>query len=145
MLDEREAPVAPAELRPRLQPPAAVRGAPPSSRPGRLANLLLAVLLYAAAHWIGIDEPKAVLGPPAAGSLAERAGLRAGDWVRALSRDGSEWQDVRSMTDLRWQITQAALQRRAAAAAGQRPRRPRLAHAWRSTSRAWTRATSMPR
>ena len=29
---------------------------------GPLANLLLAVLLYAGAHWIGVDEPKALLG-----------------------------------------------------------------------------------
>ena len=39
----------------------------------------------------------------------ERAGLRAGDWARATSRDGVEWQDVRSMIDLRWEVTQAAL------------------------------------
>ena len=59
---------------------------------GPLANLLLAVLLYAASHWIGVDEPKAVLGAPVAGSLAEGAGLRAGDWVRALAADGGDWQ-----------------------------------------------------
>jgi regulator of sigma E protease len=76
----------------------------------RRANLLLAVLLYAAAHWIGISEPKAVLGPPAPASVAEAAGLRSGDWVRALSHDGNEWQDVRSMTDLRWEVTQAAME-----------------------------------
>ena len=76
---------------------------------GPVANLLLAVLLYAAAHWIGIDEPKALLGPPAAGSLAERAGLRATDWARAYSTDGVEWQDLRSMSDLRWQLTQGVL------------------------------------
>jgi regulator of sigma E protease len=74
-----------------------------------VANLLLAVVLYSAAHWIGVDEPKAVLGPPAAASLAERAGLHAGDWVRAWSDDGNEWHDVRSLTDLRWQVTQALL------------------------------------
>jgi regulator of sigma E protease len=67
------------------------------------------VLLYTAAHWIGIDEPKALLGPPVAGSLAERAGLRAGDWVRAMATTGDDWQDVQSLTDLRWQVTQAAL------------------------------------
>ena len=50
---------------------------------GPAANLLLAVLLFAAAHWIGIDEPKAVLSAPVPASLAERAGLRSGDWVRA--------------------------------------------------------------
>jgi regulator of sigma E protease len=35
--------------------------------------------------------------------------LRAGDWVRAWSGDGGEWTDVRSLTDLRWQVTQAML------------------------------------
>jgi len=110
MLDERESVVAPAEQarafnrQPLLRRSAIVAAGP-------LANLALAVVLYAAAHWIGIDEAKAVLGPPVAASPAERAGLRSGDWVRALSRDGSQWQDVSSMTDLRWEITQAAMQR----------------------------------
>ncbi|MBT9490471.1 MAG: RIP metalloprotease RseP [Rubrivivax sp.] len=76
---------------------------------GPAANLLLAVVLVAASHWIGVDEPKAVLGTPAAGSLAAEAGLRSGDWVRATSLDGEQWRDVESMTDLRWQVTQAAL------------------------------------
>ncbi|MBS0445754.1 MAG: RIP metalloprotease RseP [Proteobacteria bacterium] len=108
MLDERESPVAPEEReqafnrRPLLQRAAIVAAGP-------AANLLLAVLLYSAAHWIGVDEPKAVLGPPAASSLAQRAGLHAGDWVRATSTDGVEWKDLRSMTDLRWEITQAAM------------------------------------
>ena len=110
MLDEREGPVAPAEAhrafnnRPLWQRSAIVAAGP-------LANLVLAVLLLAAANWIGVDEPKAVLSTPAAQSLAEKAGLAAGDWVRATSLDGDEWRDVRSMTDLRWQVTQAALQR----------------------------------
>ena len=111
MLDEREAPVAANELSQAFnRKPLSSRAAIVSAGP--LANLVLAVLLYAAAHWIGIEEPKAVLGPPAAGSVAERAGLRAGDWARALSVDGGEWVDVRSMSDLRWQITQSALQQR---------------------------------
>ena len=80
---------------------------------GPAANLLLAVVLYAAAHWIGIEEPQALLGPPVAGSLAEKAGLRSGDWVRELAPDGDDWQAVQSLTDLRWQLTQAALQSRA--------------------------------
>jgi regulator of sigma E protease len=49
------------------------------------------------------------MSAPVAGSLAERAGMRAGDWARATSRDGVEWHDVRSMVDLRWEVTQAAL------------------------------------
>jgi regulator of sigma E protease len=108
MLDEREGPVAPHELsmafnrKPLWQRTAVVAAGP-------LANLLLAVLLYAAQHWIGVDEPKARFGAPVAQSLAERAGLRSGDWVRAYSYDGAQWQDVRSMTDLRWEVTQAVL------------------------------------
>ncbi len=108
MLDEREAPVPEAELgRAFNRKPLAQRAAIVVAGP--VANLLLAVVLYSAAHWIGVDEPKAVLGPPAAASLAERAGLHAGDWVRAWSDDGNEWHDVRSLTDLRWQVTQALL------------------------------------
>ena len=108
MLDEREAPVAPDQLggafnrKPLLQRTAIVAAGP-------VANLLLAVLLYAAAHWIGIDEAKAVMGPPVAASLADRAGLRSGDWAREWSSDGVEWRGLRSMTDLRWEVMQAAM------------------------------------
>ncbi len=108
MLDEREDHVLPHERdqafnRKSLRQRTAIVAAGPA------ANLLLAVLLYATAHWIGVDEPKAVLSAPSVGSPAERAGMRSGDWVRAWSRDSVEWQDVQSLTDLRWQITQATL------------------------------------
>ena len=108
MLDEREGAVVPQDLgrafnrKPLRQRVAVVAAGP-------LANLLLAVLLYAGAHWIGIEEPKAVVGAPDAGSVAEAAGLEAGDWVRAQSTDGVDWTDVDSMTDLRWRVTQAVL------------------------------------
>jgi regulator of sigma E protease len=111
MLDEREAPVEAGQLnqafnrQPLLRRTAIVAAGP-------LANLLLAVLLYAAAHWIGMDEPKAVMGAPAVGSPAERAGLRAGDRVRSIAVDGDEWVEVQSVSDLRWQATQAALQQK---------------------------------
>lgn len=108
MLDEREGAVLPHEVsRAFNRKPLAQRAAIVAAGP--LANLALAVVLYAGAHWIGIDEPKAVLGTPAAGSLVERAGLRAGDWVRAVADEDGQWQDVTSMADLRWQVTQAAL------------------------------------
>jgi regulator of sigma E protease len=108
MLDEREAPVPPEELhrafnRQTLWRRAAIVIAGPA------ANLLLAVLLFAAAQWLGTEEPRAVISAPLPASVAEQAGLRSGDWVRAVSRDGNEWTDVRSMNDLRWQITQAVL------------------------------------
>jgi regulator of sigma E protease len=111
MLDEREGDVAPHERerafnRQPLKKRAAIVAA------GPLANLLLAVLLYGAAHWIGIEEPKAVLAAPTTGTPAERAGLRAGDWVRGIAAaDGSDWTELRSMADLRWQITRAAMNR----------------------------------
>ena len=108
MLDEREAPV---ELalqgrafnRQSLWKRSAIVAA------GPVANLLLAVVLYASSYWIGMDEPKAVLGSPVAASMAERAGLRAGDWAQASSADGEAWNDVQSMTDLVWHLTQAVL------------------------------------
>ncbi len=108
MLDEREGPVAPHERalafnNKSLGQRAAIVAAGPA------ANLVLAVLLYAGSHWIGVDEPKAVLGAPVAASLAEHAGLRAGDWVRATSSDGQDWDELRSLPELRWQVTQATL------------------------------------
>jgi regulator of sigma E protease len=109
MLDEREDSVPPQQREQAFNRKTLLQRAAIVSA-GPVANLLLAVLLYAAAHWIGVDEPKAVLSAPVAGSVAERAGMRSGDWVRAWSRDGAQWQDVQSLTDLRWQVTQAVLQ-----------------------------------
>jgi regulator of sigma E protease len=112
MLDEREGEVAPHERhrafnrRPLWQRAAVVAAGP-------LANLGLAVLLYAAAQWVGTQEPKAIVSAPAAGSVAEKGGLRAGDWVREWSPDGQTWSPVESMSDLRWQATQATLASRA--------------------------------
>jgi len=108
MLDEREGPVPAEDLqrafnrKPLWQRSAIVAAGP-------AANFLLAILFYATVHWIGIAEPVAQLGRPAAGGLAERSGLHAGDWVQAASRDGSNWQDVRSMGELRWEVMQAVL------------------------------------
>jgi regulator of sigma E protease len=107
MLDEREGPVDPAlrsqafNNRPLRQRVAVVAAGP-------LANLLLAVLLFAAAMWVGTSEPKAVLGTPAADSVAARAGLRAGDWVQASSADGQQWRDLASYTDLMSTVLEAS-------------------------------------
>ncbi len=108
MLDEREAPVDRAErhLAFNTQPlksRAAVVAA------GPLANLLLAVLIYAVVNWAGVQEPKAVLASPVPGSLADKAGLRGLDVVRQAAFSGDELQDVRSFEDLRWRLTQGAL------------------------------------
>ena len=108
MLDEREAPVDSTQLaRAFNRQPLWKRSAIVAAGP--IANLVLAVALYASAYWIGMDEPKALLGSPVAASLADQAGLRAGDWVQASSPDGVDWTEVRSMTDLVWHVTQAVL------------------------------------
>lgn len=110
MLDEREEPV-PAHERDQAFNRKPLRQRAAIVAAGPVANLVLAVLLYAVQNWVGIEEPKAVLSMPAAGSLAESAGLRSGDWVRGWSSGDADAtvQEVRSMTDLRWQIMQAAL------------------------------------
>jgi regulator of sigma E protease len=110
MLDEREGEVDKADL------PYAFNRKPLLSRAaiviaGPAANLLLAILLYASAHWLGIEEPKAVLGAPVAESLADKAGMRAGDWVKSVTVEGEDWQDVRSLSSLQWRVMQAALQK----------------------------------
>ncbi|MEO6322086.1 MAG: RIP metalloprotease RseP [Polaromonas sp.] len=108
MLDEREAPVDQAErhLAFNTQPlksRAAVVAA------GPIANLLLAVLLYSVVNWSGLQEPKAVLASPVAGSLAEGAGLSGRETVQQAAFDGEELETVRSFEDLRWRMTQGAL------------------------------------
>ncbi len=80
MLDEREAPVDAAERH------LAFNTQPLKSRAaivaaGPMANLLLAVLLYAVVNWSGVEEPKPVLASPIASSLAQEAGLKGGEWV----------------------------------------------------------------
>ncbi len=107
MLDEREAPVAPEErhLAFNTQP---LRSRAAIVAAGPLANLLLAVLLYAIVNWVGVQEPRALLGQPVAGSLAERAGLRGGEQVTRAGFDG-DLEEVHSFEDLRWRMTRGAL------------------------------------
>src|SRR4051812_22173108 len=73
MLDEREGPVAPEErhLAFNTQP---LRSRAAIVAAGPVANLLLAVLLYATVNWYGVQEPKPILASPVAGSVAEQAG-----------------------------------------------------------------------
>ena len=108
MLDEREAPVDAAErsLAFNTQP---LRARAAIVAAGPLANLLLAVVLYAAVNWMGVQEPAAFVSRPAAQSVAERAGLRSGDQVLAAAVGAREAEPVRSFDALRWTLTQAAL------------------------------------
>ncbi|MCA0324493.1 MAG: site-2 protease family protein, partial [Proteobacteria bacterium] len=95
MLDEREAPVPPEErhLAFNTQP---LRSRALIVAAGPVANLLLAVLLYALVNWIGVTEPRAILAPPVAGSLAEKAGLQGGELVRRAALSGDELEPVAS-------------------------------------------------
>ena len=108
MLDEREGSVAAAERHlafntQRLRVRAAIVAAGPA------ANLLLAVLLYALVSWIGVPQPQPVLSTPTPASLAERAGVRGGEWVVALARVDQAPQAIESFGQLRWELTRAAL------------------------------------
>ena len=108
MLDEREGPVDPAERhlafnhKPLRQRAAIVAAGP-------AANLLLAVVLYALVAWTGVQQALPVLSVPVPASLAERAGLRGGEWVRAVADPQGQETPIASFEDLRWQLTRAAL------------------------------------
>lgn len=109
MLDEREAPVAPEErhLAFNTQP---LRSRAAIVAAGPIANLLLAVLLYSIVNWNGVDEPKAVLASPVAGSVAQSAGLRGGELVAQAALGSEDMEPVRSFEDLRWLLTRGALE-----------------------------------
>lgn len=108
MLDEREAPVDAAERHLAFNTqPLKARAAVVAAGPA--ANLLLAILLYSLVNWSGLQEPKAVLASPVAGSIAEKAGLRGQELVRRAAFDDEGFEDVRSFENLRWRLTQGAL------------------------------------
>lgn len=108
MLDSREGPVADAEAalafdRQPLRRRVAIVAA------GPVANLVLAVLLYAGASWWGTWEAVPVLASPPADSLAAEAGIQAGERVQSYSVGEAAWQPVRSLTDVRRAVTQGVL------------------------------------
>jgi regulator of sigma E protease len=108
MLDEREAPVA-AEDRHLAFNTQPLRARAAIVAAGPMANLLLAVLLYATVNWSGVDEPKAVLASPVAGSIAQQAGLHGGELVLGAALGEGDFEPVRSFEDLRWALTRGAL------------------------------------
>ena len=66
---------------------------------GPIANLILAVFLYALLGMMGTQQPAAVIGEPPSGTPAAQAGLMGGD--RLVSIEGKE---VESWSDVRWQL-----------------------------------------
>ncbi len=69
---------------------------------GPIANLLLAVVLFAGTYMVGIPGQRAVLADATPGTPAAAAGIRTGDLVVAI--DG---EPVKSWQDLRWRMTKA--------------------------------------
>jgi regulator of sigma E protease len=115
MLDEREGAVDPAELH-RAFNRKAVWQRSIVVVAGPLANLALAVLLYACVNWMGVDELRPWFGQPKGDSLVAKAGFQGRDEILALrplpelgAATQPEWTAIRSMTDLQWRLTQAAL------------------------------------
>ena len=105
MLDENEAEVAPQDVAMAFnRQPLWARAAIVSAGP--LANLLLAVCLYAATFWIGQHETQATLSAPVVGSVAEAAGLRSGDTVLRAGESADALQEMASLDALRWWMLQ---------------------------------------
>ena len=69
---------------------------------GPMANLILAVFIYALVGLLGAQEPAAVIAQPAAQTPAAQAGFQGGD--RLLDVDGRE---VRSWGEARWEFMEA--------------------------------------
>jgi regulator of sigma E protease len=98
MADEREGDLAPADVA-RAFNRASVGARIAIVAAGPIANLLLAVVLYAGTFMAGIPGQRPVLAPPVAGTPAAVAGVRGGDEVTSV--DGAQ---VSSLQDLRWQL-----------------------------------------
>lgn len=78
---------------------------------GPVANFLLAIALYAGLNLAGVTEPVARIAPPAAGTLAARAGMSGGEVITGVRENGSSPDEavgsevpVRSWEDLRWRL-----------------------------------------
>jgi regulator of sigma E protease len=105
MVDEREGDVAPADL-PRAFNRQSVWKRFGIVVAGPVANFLLAIALYWCLFMSGVQEAKPILAAPEAGTVAEQAGLRVGDTIRAINDEPVVgWQDVR------WRLLQLALDR----------------------------------
>jgi regulator of sigma E protease len=98
MADEREGDLKPEDL-PRAFNRASVGKRIAIVAAGPIANLLLAVVLYAGTFMAGIPGQKPFLAPPIAGTPAASAGVQGGDEVIAV--DGAP---IASFQDLRWQL-----------------------------------------
>ncbi len=105
MLDEREAPVAPAEQA-RAFNRQGVGKRLLIVVAGPVFNFLFAIAVYSGLFMHGLPEARPIVAEPQAATLAQAAGFHGGDTVRAV--DG---EPVATWQDLRWRVLQASLQR----------------------------------
>jgi regulator of sigma E protease len=102
MVDEREGEVAPADLARAFNRQSVWRRIAIVAA-GPIANLLLAVLLFAGTYIAGVPGQRPLLAPPPASSPAAAAGFAGGDLVTALDSEPlTSWQD------LRWRLLKAS-------------------------------------
>jgi regulator of sigma E protease len=78
---------------------------------GPIANLLMAVMLYATVNWVGMPDAKPILASVMPGSVAEQAGVKAGDVVEAAAIDGQAFEPIGGYSQFAWVITRAAMQK----------------------------------
>ena len=64
---------------------------------GPIANLLLAIFLYATVNWMGVQEAKAIIASPVAESLAQDAGFKGGEHILKAAHVDEDWQDIQSL------------------------------------------------
>jgi regulator of sigma E protease len=102
MVDEREGDVSPADL-PRAFNRQSVWKRIAIVAAGPIANLLLAVVLFAATYIAGVQGQRALLAAPPAGTPAAVAGIADGDLITAVDGAG-----VRSWQDARWRLLKAS-------------------------------------
>lgn len=80
---------------------------------GPAANFLLAIALFAVVFATGVTEPVATLATPPAGSVAARTGFDGGETVVSIGDEhGADIEPVRSWSDLRWKLLDAAFDHR---------------------------------
>jgi regulator of sigma E protease len=80
---------------------------------GPLANFVLAVALFSVVFATGVTEPVAILATPSADTVAARAGFEGGETVVAIGDErGADIEPVRSWSDLRWKLLDAAFDHR---------------------------------
>lgn len=107
MLDEREAPVDPAECQRAFNRQGVGRRALIVAA-GPVANLLLAMLLYWLLFIYGVEELRPRLAAPPAATAAAAAGVIEGELVRSVNGV-----DIQTWQELRWEVLRRALDREA--------------------------------